>query len=200
MMVSAVVIARGLIVCRASAQDCSKPRLRREHLLLLGRLAVVVAEQVQHAVRAEQVQLVLGAVTCRRRLRPGDVRAEHDVTEQRRRRVLVVVAVVATVVQLVHREGEYVGRSRLVHEVLVQRRHRRYVDQPDRQLHQRVHAHLVEHVTARASPARRRRRPRRTRWPPRWSRQESVSDRRDGASSPGADPSAARLFSASHFA
>src|SRR3954469_4565447 len=146
MMLSAVVIAPPSSSSRLGP-GLQQPRLRREHLLLLGRLAVVVTEQVQHAVRAEQRQLVLGAVTRRQRLRPRDVRAEHDVTEQRRRCVVFVVAVVTPVVQLVHREGEHAGRPWLVHEVLVQRRHRRYVDKTDRQLDQRVHAHLVEHVT-----------------------------------------------------
>src|SRR5206468_11552922 len=58
-----------------------------------------------------------------------------------------VVAVVALVVQLVHREGENVGRPRLVHEVLVQGGHRVDVDEPDRQLDKRMDPHPVENMT-----------------------------------------------------
>src|SRR3954452_1622235 len=143
MTVSAVVIAPASSLSRLGP-GLQEPRLQREHLLFLGRLAVVIAEQMQHAVRAQQVQLVLGAVTCRQRLRSRDVRAEHYVIEQRRRRVFVVVGVVTPVVQLVHGKGEYVGGAGLIHEVLVQRRHRGNVDKTDRQLDQRMHAHLVE--------------------------------------------------------
>src|SRR4051794_8019875 len=45
-----------------------EPRLQLEHLPLLLRLGVVVAEQVQDAVGAEQVQLGLGRVAGRGRL------------------------------------------------------------------------------------------------------------------------------------
>src|SRR5687767_4456419 len=55
--------------------------LQPEHLPLLLRLGVVVAEQVQHAVHGEQVQLVAEGVACLASLRLCEVRAEHDVAE-----------------------------------------------------------------------------------------------------------------------
>ena len=78
------------------------------------------------------------------RLLLGDRGTQHDVAEQRRRGV-GALDVVALVVQLVHREREDVRRAGLVHEVHVQRRHRVDVDEPDRQLDQRVDPHVVEH-------------------------------------------------------
>jgi hypothetical protein len=48
--------------------------------------------------------------------------------------------------QLVHREGEDVGRARLTHPLLVQHRHRLLVDDQDGQLGERVDAHPLQHV------------------------------------------------------
>ena len=69
----------------------------------------------------EQVELLLGRVTGSSGLLRGDRGAQHDVAEQARLGFLVVVAGA----QLVHREGQDVGRALLVHPLLVQRRHRR---------------------------------------------------------------------------
>ena len=55
---------------------------------------------------------------------------------------------VAPGAQLVHREGEHVGGARLVHPLHVQVGHDVGVDEDDRQLGLRVHAHGVEHVAA----------------------------------------------------
>src|SRR3954447_15834419 len=93
-----------------------QPGLELEHLPLLIRLAVVVAEEVQDAVRAEQVQLGLGGVPGRRRLVGGDGRAENDVAEHRRAGVLVgpgrggPVEPLRRAVVRVHREGHHVRR------------------------------------------------------------------------------------------
>src|SRR6187455_2374599 len=58
--------------------------LQAEHLAFLLGLAVVVPEQVQHAVHGEQRQLVPEAVACLAGLGGGERRTEHDVAEQRR--------------------------------------------------------------------------------------------------------------------
>src|SRR6185437_1881769 len=56
--------------------------LQVEHLPLLLRLGVVVAQQVQDAVGGQKQQLLLGRVTGVAGLPLGHARAEHDVTEQ----------------------------------------------------------------------------------------------------------------------
>src|SRR3954452_17524038 len=58
--------------------------LQAEHLPLLVGLGVVVAQQVQHTVHGQQVQLVGQRVAGRAGLSPGELRAQHDVAEQRR--------------------------------------------------------------------------------------------------------------------
>src|SRR5690606_18189411 len=55
--------------------------LQREHLLLLLGLGVVIAEEVEDAVRREEEQLLGGAVAGGLGLRGGDLGAQHDVTE-----------------------------------------------------------------------------------------------------------------------
>src|SRR6201991_1048501 len=57
--------------------------LQGEHLAFLVGLAVVVAEQVKHAVHGEQVQLVGERVAGLAGLRLRELRTEHDVAEQR---------------------------------------------------------------------------------------------------------------------
>src|SRR5690606_7959268 len=99
------------------------------------------------AVRAQQLELLPGAVPRLAGLPLGDRRAQDDVAEQPR--VGLVVLVVAGHVagaQLVHGEGQHVGGAGLVHPLLVQLGHRGLVDQQDRQLRQRVHAHAVQDV------------------------------------------------------
>jgi hypothetical protein len=120
--------------------------------VLVG-LAVVVAEQVQHAVGGEQVQLVGGGVTGLLRLPLGHLRAQHDVAEHRGRGVVVLLTAAgvrhaprAAQVELVHGEGHDVGGARLVHVLHVQPLHLLDVLERDGQLGQRRDAHAVEHV------------------------------------------------------
>ena len=119
--------------------------LEAEHLLLLLGLHVVVAEQVQDAVGGQQHQLVVHRVAGGARLPDGDRRAEDDVAEQRRTGLGVVGP---GGVQLVHREGEHVGRALLAHPPLVQAAHVVDVDAQHRQLGHRVDLHLAEHEPA----------------------------------------------------
>src|SRR6478736_1477150 len=56
--------------------------LQLEHLALLVRLGVVVAEQVQDAVRRQQEHLLDRGVTRLDRLLRGHRRAQHDVAER----------------------------------------------------------------------------------------------------------------------
>ena len=56
--------------------------LQREHLALVRRLGVVVAEQVEDPVRAEQVELLLHGPLVLDRLGRRDGRAEHNVTKE----------------------------------------------------------------------------------------------------------------------
>ena len=119
--------------------------LETEHLLLLVRLHVVVAEEVQDAVRGQQHQFVVHGVAGGAGLADGDGGAEHDVTEQGRAGLGVVGA---GGVQLVHGEGQDVGRALLPHPALVQRAHVLDVDAQHRQLGHRVDLHLAEHEPA----------------------------------------------------
>ena len=106
---------------RPSSRSC-RPNISA----LLVRLGVVVAEQVQDAVhgRAGAARPRCGA----RPPRPASAatsRAQHDVAEQGRAPAPVVVDLrPVPAPQLVHREGQHVGRARLVHPLLVQLGHR----------------------------------------------------------------------------
>ena len=118
--------------------------LQPEHLPLLLGLRVVVAEQVQDAVGGEQLQLVVdgvagGGAPARRRP-PGTARRRRAAPAPGPGRRAGPVS------QLVHREGEHVGRARLAHPPLVQLGHVSPSTQQHRQLGQRVDPHLVEHV------------------------------------------------------
>jgi hypothetical protein len=118
---------------------------------VLLRLAVVVAEQMQDPVRAQEVDLVLDVVLCLRRLLRRHLRADHHVTEERLSRVRVGLRVVAVrarlrQAQLVHREGQHVGGTLFAHPAHVQLGHRGLVHEQDRKLGQRVHAHSVQHM------------------------------------------------------
>ncbi|OLT04198.1 hypothetical protein BJF90_23955 [Pseudonocardia sp. CNS-004] len=117
--------------------------LQAEHLPLLLGLGVVVAEQVQHAVHGEQVHLVGERVARLAGLRPGELRAEHDVAEQCRTGV-GGVGPPRLLHQLVHRERQDIGGPRLVHPALVQLAHHLLGDDEDRQLGRGVDAHGVE--------------------------------------------------------
>ena len=105
---------------------------------------MVEAEQVQDAVGAQQLELVARRSAGGARLGGGDLRAEHDVPEQRRLGVVLATAGLARA-QLVHRERHDVGRARLVHPLHVERSHRVGVDGDDRELGERVDPQPVEH-------------------------------------------------------
>jgi hypothetical protein len=89
----------------------------------------------------QHVQLGLGGVAGLDGLLGGDLGAEHDVTQQSRAGLLLVVLRPARDVDLVHREGQHVGGAGLVHPLDVQGLHGRHVDQQHRQLGERAHAH-----------------------------------------------------------
>ena len=91
--------------------------LQAEHLGVLARVGVVVAEQVQDAVRAQQLKLGLHVMAGPGGLPRGDLRAQHHVTQQagQRARLGAPVGPRSGLVrrpQLVHRERENVGRPR----------------------------------------------------------------------------------------
>src|SRR2546423_14539163 len=110
--------------CPAFVYDCSSSAgpglpssqqllLPPEHLRLLVRLGVVVAEQVQDPVRGEQPQLVGGGVTGVLGLLHRHLRAQHDVPEQAGDRLVVLPGPGRP--QPVHWEGPAVGRTRPGH-------------------------------------------------------------------------------------
>src|SRR5450755_3772186 len=97
--------------------------LQAEHRGVLVRLSVVIPEQVQDAVRAEQFELVTQRMLRLAGLVGGDVGTEHDVAEQagRRRRFPARALVDPGTAaggrrsQLIHGEGQHVGRARFAH-------------------------------------------------------------------------------------
>ena len=84
------------------------------------------------------------AVARRLTLPLRDRRAQHQVAEH----ALLGLLVDQTRPQLVHREGEDVGRALLLHPLLVEGGDGLLVDRLDAQLGQRVHAHPVHHEPA----------------------------------------------------
>jgi hypothetical protein len=113
---------------------------------------VIVSEQMQDAVDAQQFDLVLSAVSLRLRLLGGDLRAQYDVTEQTRHRLRLMPAARAAPAaqmrrpQLIHGEREHVCRAWLTHPSLVQVGYRVLADQEDGQFGQWMDAQLVEHM------------------------------------------------------
>jgi hypothetical protein len=141
------------LCCPAGPPGAEQPVLEPEHVRAFPRLRVVVAEQVQDAVHREQLQLVLGAVPRTARLHRRDLRAQHHVTEQPGVGARLLRAGPADVdpaqvrrPQLVHGEGQHVGRPRLTHPPFVQLSHGLLVDQQHRKLRERVDAQLVQDV------------------------------------------------------
>ena len=104
---------------------------------------MIVAEQVQDPVHRQQLELVLRAVAGLGGLFGGDLGAEHYVTKQPRVGGFLAGARLRWP-QLVHREGQHVGRAWLAHPALVQLGHGALVDQQHGQFGERVNAHLVE--------------------------------------------------------
>jgi hypothetical protein len=128
-----------------------QPVLQAEHGRMLVRLGVVIPEQVQDAVRAQQVELVLHAVIPLPGLHDRHLGAQHHVTEQGLadilvRAVLRLAAAGRRRAQLVHGEGKHVGRPGLPQPALMQVGHGRLVHQQHGELGQRMHPHTVQHV------------------------------------------------------
>ena len=141
------------LFCPAGPPGGEQPVLEPEHVRALLRLRVVVAEQVQDAVHGEQFQLVLGAVPRTAGLHRRNLRAEHHVTEQAGVGAWLLGAGAADVgpaqvrrPQLVHGEGQHIGRPRLTHPAFVQLGHGFLVHQQHRKLRERVDAQLVQDV------------------------------------------------------
>jgi hypothetical protein len=118
--------------------------LQAEHDRVFVRFRVVVAEQVQDAVHAQQRQLVLGFVAGPLRLFGGDLRAEHHVAEQARIGARFIPGARLRRPELVHREREHIGRARLAHPAFVQLGHRAFVDEQHRQFGERVDTQLIQ--------------------------------------------------------
>jgi hypothetical protein len=110
------------------------------------RLGVVVAEQVKDPVHGQQLELRLGAVPRRPRLRRRYLRAEHHVTEQAGVRGRLLPAAGLRRAQLVHRERQHIGRAWLPHPALVQLGHRLLVDDQHGQLRQWMDPQLIQRV------------------------------------------------------
>ena len=108
--------------------------------MLLG-LGVVVAEEVQDPVDGQQVDLGLAAVARLDTLPLGDGRRQDEVAQD----ALLGLLVDQAGTQLVHREGQHVGRSVLVHPLPVELGDGVLVDGLDAQLGLGVDAHLVHH-------------------------------------------------------
>jgi hypothetical protein len=111
---------------------------------VLVRFRVVVTKQVQDPVHRQQLKLILRAVPGLGGLFGGDLRAEHDIAEQARVGGFVARGTGLRRPQLVHRERQHVGRTRLPHPPLVQFGHRGLVDQQHGQLGERVDTHPVQ--------------------------------------------------------
>jgi hypothetical protein len=123
---------------------------------MLSGVGMVIPEQVQDAVGGEQVDLIRDDVPGASGLHGGNLRADHHIAEQAgnaRGIGVVLLDMCATRLgrpQLVHREGEDVRGPFLAHPADVQLGHGRLIDQQQRQLSERVHVHLVEHVPGQA--------------------------------------------------
>ena len=118
--------------------------LQAEHLLVLLRLGVVVAEQVQDAVHGEQLELGVGrwpAVTACRSATAGQSTRSPRMPSSGS-------SLTSPGPQLVHREGEHVGRPLALHPLLVELGHGVLVDGLDAQLGERVDPHPVQHEPA----------------------------------------------------
>jgi hypothetical protein len=114
---------------------------------------MVVSEQVEETVHAQQLQLLLGAVARVAGLGRGHLRAQDHVAQQARIGPGLLGARPAGVdpgqvrrPQLVHGEGQDIGRARLPHPALVQLGHGLLVHQQDGQLRQGMNTHLVKDV------------------------------------------------------
>src|SRR5690606_13206543 len=127
-----------------SAPPSQELVLETEHLLVLLRLRVVVAEQVEDAVHGEQLDLGQGPVPRRHALLLRHRGAEDEVAQDAFLRLLVDLARA----QLVHREGQHVGGALLLHPLLVEPGDGLLVDRLDAQLRLGVDPHGVHDEAA----------------------------------------------------
>ena len=113
--------------------------LQPEHLLLLLRLGVVVAEEVQDTVDREHREFVVEGASCLFGLTLRESGTDHDVAEDRRTGFRGVGA--AAWDEFVHREAHDVGRPGQIHPLDVHVGHRVLVDQQQRELGCRIDIH-----------------------------------------------------------
>jgi hypothetical protein len=120
--------------------------LQAEHLGVLLRFCVVIAQEMQYAVHGEQLKFRLRAVPGRLCLLGRDLRAEHNVAEQAGVGGRLLAPAGLRRPELVHRERQHVRRARLPHPALVQLGHRLLIDNEHGQLRQRVDPQLIQRV------------------------------------------------------
>ncbi len=114
---------------------------------------MIVSEQMQDAVNAQQLEFVLGAVPIRLRLPGGDLGAEHNVAEQAWLRFWFLPGgrgarstELGRRAKLVHREGKHVGGTGFAHPALMQVGHRVGVDKQNRKLGEWMNTHPVQDI------------------------------------------------------
>ena len=90
----------------------------------------------------EELQLLVQRAARLSRLGRNEIGAEHDVSED----ALLGRLINARCAELVNREGQDVGGTRLVHPVLMQGRHALEVDERDAQFALRMQAQCAEEV------------------------------------------------------
>ena len=145
----------GIRVCLITVTARSAPGheqlfLKAEHRGVFAGVRVIISEQMQDAVDAQQLDLGLGAVPLR--LLGRDLRTQHHVPEQSRHRFRVMRsshrATAAHVgwAQLIHGECKHVRRTWLAHPPAVQIRHRVFVNQQHGQLGEGMDTQLVKYM------------------------------------------------------
>src|SRR5215813_704844 len=129
-----------------------QPVLQAEHGSMLSGVGMVIPEQVQDAMGGEQVDLIRDAMASPPGLPRSNLRANHHISKQNIGPIGIEVARLRMRSarlrrpELIHRESEHVRWPFLALPPDVQLGHGRLVDQQQRQLGERVHAHLVEYV------------------------------------------------------
>ena len=111
-------------------------------MLMLLRLGMIVAEQVEHPVREQERELDVSRVACCLALAGSHGRAEHDVAEDS----FDARASGVAGAQVVHGEGQHVGGAGLVHPLDMQTRHLFLVDEQDGQVGIRREVEPIEQV------------------------------------------------------
>ena len=88
-----------------------------------------MTEQMQDPVGGEELKLAIEGATSLGGLLSRELRAEHDVAEYTRGKLLVLFGAA----QFIHREGQHIGRVGEVHPLNVEFFHPRLVDDRDAQ-------------------------------------------------------------------